>query len=135
MARPQIDRKICNPPKMKGFKPFGIPLSRIETIKLTYEEYESIRLVNYDMLSQEMAAEKMNVSRPTLTRIYNRALKTLAKAFVEGKAIVIEGGNYKFDNSWYRCKKCFTLIEGLNNHVKCDNCHDYNNDELINLNK
>jgi predicted DNA-binding protein (UPF0251 family) len=134
MARPEKSRKICHPPKMKGFKPFGMPSCKAESIILSFEEYESIRLVSYEMLSQEQAAEQMNVSRPTLTRIYNKAIKSTAKALMEGKAIKIEGGNYELDNEWYRCRKCHKLIEGLENHVKCDNCPDYNKEELINLN-
>ena len=38
----------------------------------------------------------MNVSRPTLTRIYAKARKTVAEAFVEGKSLVIEGGSVDF---------------------------------------
>ena len=70
-----------------------------------------------------------------LTRIYNKALKIIAKAFVEGKAIEIIGGNYKFDKDWFRCKKCHKLIQGTDNHIKCKNCLIYNENELINLNK
>lgn len=135
MARPLKCRKVCAPPKMKGYKPYGIPLCKVETVNLTFEEYESIKLVNYDMLAQDKAAEQMNVSRPTLTRIYNKALKKIAKAFVEGKAIEIEGGNYEFDEDWFRCKKCYKLIQGINNHIKCQNCTDFNDDELVLLNK
>jgi len=134
MARPEKNRKICRPPLMKGYKPFGIPLCKIEKIKLTFEEYESIRLVTYNNLHQEKAAEQMNVSRPTLTRIYNKALKNIAMAFIEGKAIEFEGGNYELDQVWYRCKKCYNLIESPINHLKCETCTDYNEDELINLN-
>ena len=39
------------------------------------------------MLSQDLAAEQMNVSRPTFTRIYNKALKTITKAFVEARQL------------------------------------------------
>ncbi len=134
MARPVKNRKICHPPLMKGFKPYGTPLCEIEAIRLTFEEYESIRLVTYENLSQEQAAEQMNVSRPTLTRIYNKALKNITKAFIEGKAIEIKGGTYEFDKDWYRCRKCCKLIEGIDNHIKCKNCSDYNVNELINLN-
>jgi len=119
---------------MKGFKPFGIPIYKTGQVTLKIEEYESLKLVDYDMHSQESAAEQMNVSRPTFTRIYNHALKTIIKAFVEGKAIAIEGGNYQFDKKWFRCNKCYKLIEGLENHVKCSGCRTYGPDELINLN-
>jgi len=133
MARPAKNRKIYHPPLMIGFKPYGIPLCKIENLKLKFEEYESIRLVNYDMLLQEQAAELMNVSRPTLTRIYNKALKIIAKAFIEGKAIEIEGGNYRLEDDWYRCKKCYKLIQGIDNHIKCEDCPTYSKTELINL--
>jgi uncharacterized protein len=119
---------------MKGFKPYGMKQCDIRTVILKYEEFESIRLVDYDLLSQDFAAKQMNISRPTFTRIYNRALKTIAKAFIEGKAIEIEGGNYEMDKEWYRCRKCFKLIEGLENHTKCKNCTLYEKNELIKLN-
>jgi predicted DNA-binding protein (UPF0251 family) len=119
---------------MKGFKPFGMPMCKIEPVIMKFEEYESIRLVNYDNLSQDQAAEQMNVSRPTFTRIYNRALQQIALSFVEGKAIAIEGGNYELDKDWYRCKKCYKLIEGLENHLKCKDCTAYGESELVKLN-
>jgi predicted DNA-binding protein (UPF0251 family) len=134
MARPQKNRKISNPPIMKGFKPYGIPMCKIEPVILKYEEFESIRLVNYDNMPQDKAAEQMNISRPTFTRIYNKALKLIAKSFVEGKAIEIEGGNYEFEKDWYRCKKCYKLIEGLENHLRCDGCTTFGENELLKIN-
>jgi uncharacterized protein len=134
MPRPQKSRKIGIPPKMKGFKPFGMPVCKIDPIFLTFEEYESIRLVNYDKQSQEQAAINMNISRPTFTRIYNKALKQIAKSFVEGKAIIIEGGNYELDKDWYRCKKCYKLIQGIENHSKCENCPAFSDNELVKIN-
>jgi uncharacterized protein len=135
MSRPVRSRKILNPPKMAGFKPFGMPLSELEAVKFQYDEYESINLVNYQDLPQDIAAEKMGISRPTFTRVYNRALKKIAKAFVECKAIEIEGGHVEFEKQWFKCKKCFKLIEGLENHIKCKGCDSYGNTELINLNQ
>lgn len=131
MPRPKKTRKINNPPQMQGFKPFGQPVCKLEKLQLTLEGYESVRMVNYEMLSQEEAAEKMHVSRPTFTRIYNEALKIIAQAFVEGKAIIIEGGDYEFEADWYRCRKCYKLIEGIENHIKCEDCSLYDSNELI----
>jgi len=135
MARPEKNRIISQPPLMKGFKPFGIPRCKVEFIRLTFEEYESIRLVNYKNIQQKEAAVLMNVSRPTLTRIYNKALKAIAKAFVEGKAILIEGGNYELRKDWYRCKKCHKLVEEDKSQLKCNQKQDCHQNELINLNK
>ncbi len=135
MPRPVRNRKICNPPKMNGFKPFGMPLCKAKSIKLQFDEFESFQLVEYENLPQDEAALKMDISRPTLTRIYNSALKKIAKAFVEGLAIEIEGGNIEFDKDWYKCNKCFKLIDGLENHIKCKNCNSFNKEELINFNQ
>lgn len=134
MPRPVRNRKMLHPPKMAGFKPFGMPLSELESVKLQYDEYESINLVNYQNLSQDLAAAKMDVSRPTFTRIYNRALEKIARAFVECLAIEIEGGPVEFEKQWFKCKKCFKLIEGLENHIKCKGCDSFGNKELVKLN-
>jgi len=134
MSRPEKNRKIGYPPLMKGFRPYGLLKHQTGSIQLTFEEYESIRLVSYEMLPQKDAAIKMNVSRPTLTRIYNKAIKNISKAFIEGKRIEIEGGNYELENDWFRCRKCHKLIEGIQNHSKCGICKDFSQEELINLN-
>lgn len=134
MSRPQKSRKIYNPPKMKGFKPFGIAFNDSGQVIMQLDEFESIRLVNYENLPQEEAATRMEISRPTLTRIYNNALKKMAQAFVEGKPIIIEGGNFELEKDWYKCKKCHRLIEGLENHIKCFDCNSYGIDELISIN-
>jgi predicted DNA-binding protein (UPF0251 family) len=118
---------------MAGFKPFGIPACELEPVKLHLDEYESFNLVNYENLSQDLAAEMMGVSRPTFTRIYNSALKKIARAFVEGNSIEIEGGNVVYDRQWYKCKECFKLIDGLENHKKCKNCKLYSENELVSL--
>jgi len=116
MARPKQDRKICHP------------------LSLLFDEYEAIRLLDYEGMNQEQAAVEMNVSRPTLTRIYEKARKTLATAFVEGKTILIEGGNVQFEKQWFRCKRCFKLIGGLENHVRCKDCKNFCSDELTLIN-
>ena len=68
MSRPKQDRKISNPPLMQGFKPFGIPRRMLSQVSLLYDEYEAIRLLDYEGMNQDQAAVQMNVSRPTLTR-------------------------------------------------------------------
>jgi predicted DNA-binding protein (UPF0251 family) len=135
MARPEICRKICKPPKMEGFKPYGMSRYNTAPVVLKVEEFESIRLIDYEQFSQDLAAKQMNISRPTFTRIYNRALKTIAKAFVEGKRIEIEGGNFQFEHDWLKCKKCHRLIKGIENHNKCKGCKSFNSNELIRINQ
>jgi uncharacterized protein len=134
MPRPVRNRKVFDPPKMNGFKPFGMPLCKTKSVKLQFDEYESFKLVEYDKLPQDQAAIKMEISRPTLTRIYNNALKKIAEAFVEGLAIEIIGGNVEFDKDWVKCRRCFKMFEGKENHIKCKNCPVFGKDELLSIN-
>lgn len=134
MPRPKQSRRISNPPIMLGFKPYGIPRNLLSSLSLLFDEYESIRLLDYEDMNQDQAAEQMNVSRPTLTRIYEKARKTIAQAFVEGKMIVIEGGNVQFGKQWFRCNRCFKLIGELENHVRCKDCKTFGDDELTAIN-
>lgn len=126
MSRPKRNRKIVNPPIMEGFKPFGIPITQLEPVILLYEEYESIRLCDYEGLTQEQASKKMGVSRPTFTRVYDKARKNIAKAFVEGKAIFIEGGNFQSDYYWYKCEDCMELTICEEPSHECKKCKNGN---------
>ena len=97
---------LVEPPFNSGFVPNNGEYDKKDHIVLLYEEYEALRLSDYEGLNQEEAAKKMNVSRPTFTRIYKTTRKKIAKAFVENKQILIEGGHVDFQVSWYRCHNC-----------------------------
>ncbi|MCL7754201.1 DUF134 domain-containing protein [Polaribacter sp. Z022] len=135
MPRPKKKRKVNHPPKMLGFKPFGIKFKDEEHIVMQYEEYEAVKLVVYNNLPHNIAAEQMEVSRPTLTRIYNSALSKIGQGFVEGKSILIKGGNYEFEKDWYKCKTCYKLIDGVKDPAICGDCPAFIKNELINLNE
>jgi predicted DNA-binding protein (UPF0251 family) len=122
MPRPKRKRNVTHPPMMEGFKPFGFPLSDLEPVILFFEEYEVIHLLDYLGMTQLEAARNMAVSRPTLTRIYEKARRSIAKAFVEGKAIFIEGGDYHSDEFWYRCEACHKLLISEKEIVECSYC-------------
>jgi predicted DNA-binding protein (UPF0251 family) len=117
---------ILTPPVMEGFKPFGVPMTDLEPVILLFEEYESLRLADYEGLTQEQSAGRMQISRPTFTRIYGKARNTIARAFVEGKAIFIEGGNYHTDESWYRCEHCMKLNIFKTGSERCNYCRSDN---------
>ena len=89
-------RCVRRMPGASLFKPAGIPASFLEEIILTLEEFETIRLKDFEGLCQTDAAEKMKISQPTFQRSYENARKKIAAALVEGKSLKIEGGNYKF---------------------------------------
>ena len=130
--RPKSIRKISEAPASIGFKPVG--LKKHTTLTLQIEEYESIRLCDYDSMTQAEAAEKMGVSRPTLTRIYASARQKIAKALVEQSAIEISGGTGYMDGQWYRCLDCGNVFNNINplqkeNNLVCPACQS-NNIEL-----
>lgn len=123
MPRPRRKRMIGAPPVMEGFKPFGIPIRELEPVVLLYEEYESIKLADYEGLNHKHASERMNVSRATFTRIYEQARRSIAKAFIEGKVIFIEGGDYFTDDFWYRCERCMKVTITPSQIGHCIYCH------------
>ncbi|MFW6020115.1 MAG: DUF134 domain-containing protein, partial [Bacteroidales bacterium] len=127
MPRPKRKRKMMNPPKVRGFRPFGGGGKSDNPIKLLYEEYEALRLADYKNLSQLEAANQMDVSRPTFTRIYDRALKKIAKALNESRSFIIEGGNVHFDDQWYRCFDCHSVYKtNKKEHEHCAVCGSVN---------
>lgn len=126
MANRKRIRKVTMLPAMEGFKPFGIPMRNLESVVLLYEEFEAIRLADYENLTQEEAAERMDISRPTFTRLYAKARKSIASAFVEGKAILISGGNYDLDDFWYKCGNCNETIVTMKPVDHCRRCDSEN---------
>ncbi len=95
MPRPFRTRRVRFQPGITHFKPAGIRLSDMDEIVLTMEEFESIRLKDFENLDQTKAAKKMNISQPTFARLIDIARKKIADALVNGKAIRIQGGTYK----------------------------------------
>lgn len=91
MARPPKCRCICSAPKTTCFVPHGN--SGVETVNIGYDEYEVIRLLDYELMSQKQCAEKMSISRSTVARMYEHARQQIADALVNGKRITISGGD------------------------------------------
>lgn len=76
---------------------------------MTVDEYEAIRLIDLEGMTQEECSEKMDVARTTVQRIYNDARNKLAMSLVEGKLLQIQGGDYKlcdYEDSGCGCKRC-----------------------------
>ncbi|MCK5461342.1 DUF134 domain-containing protein [Candidatus Gracilibacteria bacterium] len=89
MPRPRLCRRIGLNPNITFYKPQGIPLKNLKVIKLTYEEWEALRLKNVEGLNQNQSAEKMNTSQSTFQRIFSNAQKKISTAIVNGMAIKI----------------------------------------------
>lgn len=95
MPRPRRCRRVGGAPGFTYFKPAGIRKRELLETILTVEEYEAIKLKDLEGLEQNIAAEKMQISQPTFHRLILAARKKIADAIINGKAIRIQGGNFK----------------------------------------
>ena len=116
--RPKRGRMMSEPPFVSGFMPEGGDFNPDEVLVLHFEEYEAIKLSDYEYLTQLQASKRLGVSRPTFTRIYDSARKKIAKAFIENKRIVIQGGEVEFEETWYRCLDCNSVFKVVPSKVK-----------------
>ncbi len=134
MPRRKRQRKIIAPPAIKGLSVFGASRKKSEKVRLYFEEYEAIKYLDYENLTQEEAAVYMEVSRPTLTRIYESARNKVARALVEGLDLIISGGNFQFGDDWFRCNGCkanFNIFEETT--ARC--CPICQSEEVVSLNE
>jgi len=106
MRRSYRKRRIYQPPNFYNFKPSGIPRNMLKKVTLTIDEYEAIRLADYQGLEHLQASEKMAISRPTFTRLIEKARHKISQAIIDGMELVVEGGNIEFTNTLRRCRDC-----------------------------
>ncbi len=127
MVRPQKNRIVHFNPDVCYFKPRGIPLMDLEETTLTIDELEAIRLADLKDLTHEEGGQKMGVSRATFGRIVQRARRVIADALINGKAICVEGGNYRIqtDKRIFQCHECLNRWEepaGTGRPSYCPKC-------------
>ncbi|HHT67248.1 MAG TPA: DUF134 domain-containing protein [Erysipelotrichaceae bacterium] len=115
MPRPRKWRNICRLPRCDRFGPHGFPVDDNNAVIMTVDEYEAIRLIDLERLTQEECAKQMNVSRTTVQGIYDDARKKLADSLVNGKMLLIRGGKYRLrgDDSNLNCGR------GFRKHKRC----------------
>lgn len=92
MSRPKCLRHVRGTPDKNYFKPRGIPVSDLEEISLPLDEFEAVRLADFEGLYHMEAAARMNISRQTFGRIVASARRKIADALINGKALRIEDG-------------------------------------------
>ncbi|WP_432651280.1 DUF134 domain-containing protein [Huintestinicola sp.] len=96
MARPRRCRRICMEPEYDCFVPSGI--SNNEIVLMTIDEYEAIRLIDLEKYTHEQCAAQMDVSRTTVTEMYETARYKIADCLTNGKTLRIVGGSYRLCN-------------------------------------
>ena len=112
MPRPFRCRRIERPPVFRSFSPDDI--TAVESVRMTVDEFESMRLLDDEGLTQEACAARMNIARTTVTAIYDSARKKVADALVHGKRLLITGGHCEFEPVEIRQ----TIMEKGNNTMR-----------------
>ena len=108
MPRPIKCRKVCCLPKVSEFVPSG-ETSDANSVVMAVDEYETIRLIDKENFSQEECGKYMHIARTTVQQIYESARRKLAEVVVDGKALRIEGGEYR-------------LCDGAETFCRCGGC-------------
>ncbi|SEW43641.1 Predicted DNA-binding protein, UPF0251 family [[Clostridium] fimetarium] len=117
-------------PQNVGFEPIGENKNMDDFVKLNVDEYEVIRLIDFEKLTQEQCATQMFVSRTTITSIYGLARYKMADALINGKKLMVSGGEFKLcEHNRECCRKgrlanesCIDLFGDvalkMKNHIK-----------------
>ncbi len=103
MPRPSKKRRVCSQPT---FTNFCSHQSSNQVVYLTYDEYESLRLIDYEMFTQDECAKMMNVARTTITAIYASARQKVATCLVLGHRLEIIQGDVEFCEDYQENFKC-----------------------------
>lgn len=100
---------MCCLPESNRYGPLNAPVNQEPFVKMSVDEYETIRLIDLEGFTQEECAEQMKIARTTVQRIYNDARNKLAQSLVNGIVLRIEGGDYQ-------------LCDGLEKSCGCGGC-------------
>ena len=95
MPRPIRCRRIERLPVYCSFSPDDVTAA--ESVQVTIDEFEALRLLDDEGLTQESCAARMNIARTTVTAIYDSARRKVADALVHGKRLLITGGCCEFE--------------------------------------
>ena len=108
MPRPRKWRKVCCLPNNNQFGPLGTCVDSESMIQMTVDEYETLRLIDREGLSQEQCGASMQIARTTVQQIYAGARRKLADFLVDGCPPRIEGGDYRLcQGGEQNCGGCF----------------------------
>lgn len=86
-------------PKHSRFGPLEEGPAHTREIVMGMDEFETIRLIDFEGLTQAECAERMEVARTTVQGIYAAARWKLADSLVNGVRLLIEGGDCQADGT------------------------------------
>jgi len=132
MPRPQYNRIVHEPPLYSHFKPAGVRRQNLQEIVLTLDEFEAFRLADQLGYSHAQAAEEMEISRSTFSRLIEKARKKIADFIIQGRVLAIGGGSVHFRVNILQCMDCGHLFK-----VKLDDeisdCPECQSGKILNM--
>lgn len=128
MPRPKKKRSVRRPPLFGEFKPAGIRAGSLQTIDLALDEYEAIRLADYEGRDHAESAEQMGISRSTFSRLVEKARQKMAQFIITGQRLRIGGGEIHFTGNLLECHDCGRMFKTAFNEVinQCPSCGSVN---------
>ncbi|MCK5742951.1 MAG: DUF134 domain-containing protein [Chlorobi bacterium] len=128
MPRPEKKRIVNNPPLYTEFKPLGVGGQFLEKVQLSLDEYEAFRLADQLGMAHAEASEEMEISRSTFTRLIEKSRKKIADFIINGKMLLIDGGNVHFRKNIIHCLECgYKFITDFKTTFdKCPECDSKN---------
>ena len=125
MPRPTKCRRICELPRRERFGPLDGPPE--DAVEMTVDEYEVIRLIDLLGCTQAECAAQMEVARSTAQAVYDAARTKLARALVEGRRLVIAGGDYALCPHAAGCAGRDCVRRGCGRRCGCAGCSQHKN--------
>ncbi len=125
MPRPCKLRRVLCYLRTESFIPSGLPQGELESVSLSLDELEAIRLADLDGLYQEQAAGKMGISRQTFGNIIASAHRKIADFLINSKIMTIEGGKVEIDMCKFICGTCnhtWSVQHGSEKPSACPQC-------------
>ena len=128
MSRPKKQRSVQRPPLYSNFKPTGVRGASLQTTELALDEFEAVRLADYEGLDHAESAEQMGISRSTFSRLVDKARHKIAHFIIDGRHLQIEGGNIHFQGNLLQCHGCGRIFNvAFNEEVnRCPSCESTN---------
>jgi uncharacterized protein len=125
MPRPCKKRRVTCNPMATSFGPQSGSKRNLESVALTYDELEAIRLADYEGLYQEQAAAKMKISRQTFGNIVASAHRKVADFLINSKRLSVVGGAVDVGTCRFVCGGCghaWSVARGAGNPGECPHC-------------
>jgi uncharacterized protein len=131
MPRPMKCRAIAQDPEYHAFGPLCSRSRCGESLAMTFDEFEAIRLADVEGLYQEEAARQMQVSRQTFGNILASARRKLGEMLVLGRVLNVKGGNIVIsqEERTFGCAACghrWSLPYGVARPAECPSCSSQN---------